>query len=276
MSIPRILRLVAPSLVLGLVLAGVPGCIKSAQTTRIKKDGSGQVTLTAIIDKAKLDQMKEMMNGMMPQGAGGPAGKDPAEEMSPETLREVAKGSKGIHVVSVEKTEDKEAGTETFKTVVNFDSLQALFESGLIQQTDVKLEKLENGNYRFEFEIGAGQDIPDTPEAQEQVQMVMQMFEPILSGFEIKRTMVLPTALVDTNGDRSIAGEVTWTLDGKNLMDAKKRRQVVTFSGEGLDWKPFSLDAKKMEKLRQESMKRAREMEEKDKEQPPAPPSEGR
>lgn len=252
-------------LVFGLALLLVlPGCLQSEQTTRVAKDGSGKVSMRVVVETAKIKQLEEMMAGMGAQAGQG--GGNPMEDMEPGQLRKIAAESEHIKILKVETTENAAKTEATHIAEFEFDSLENLYASGLVMNVNAKLQKLENGNYRFSMGIDAGQEGMDemleSPEAREQIDMMMAMFEPIVGTFSMKNTMALPTEVVDTNGDRSVAGQVTWTLGFKDMLKAEKRMQWVEFKGDGLDWKPFTMDAKAMEAARKKALRAAAEKEE--------------
>lgn len=71
---------------------------------------------------------------------------------------------------------------------------------------------------------------------------MMPMLEKYLAGLEWTRTLKLPGTIVETNGTRSEDGSsVTWKLTFADMKDGKAAPQTVTFKGDGLDLKPFTV-----------------------------------
>ncbi len=241
--------------VLALALALLPGCIKQKTTAKIDASGKGTVKIDIRLDLAKLKQLKEQMGAMMGGGAEGSEDeKNPLDDTSPEKVKKLLEGNEHVRVVSVSSKKDEATMSNTIE--VEFDSLKDLFESGLVQGMDVKLEKLDDGNYRFmqgyvnEHEGMGGSSAED----EQQMQFMMQMFEPFLGDLELATTLTLPTDIVETNGSKTDSRTVEWKLGFKDLVKAEKRKQTVTFSGEGLSWKPFAVTAAS-EKAAQEKHK---------------------
>ena len=168
--------------------------------------------------------------------------------MSPEKIKEKLKDAKGVRVVSAEQTKDEVAKTQTAKVELAFDSLEALYTSGAMESAAVKLEKLADGNYKLTRNLAGamgGESASDSPEAQQMLEGMMAMFEPMMSGMELAFTITLPTEVVETNGTKD-GNTVSWKAGFKDLMKPETRIQTVLFKAEGLDWKPF--DAKPAEK----------------------------
>lgn len=242
--------LLLATLVLTLVL--VPACIKQKVATKVKTDGSGTVAMAVTFNLEKIEQLKEMMGGMM-GGSEGEGQDDPLKQADPEQIKKLLKGNEHVRVVSADTTKDDEKKTLTHTINIEFDSLQALYESGLIEGMDTKLEKLESGDYRWTTEMSMGGEGMGTPEEMEQqAQMMMAMFEPFLGDMEMSGSVTLPTAVVETNGTKGEAGDVSWVMTFKDLLKADKRKQTVTFKGDGIAWKPFEVKAADAKKKRAE------------------------
>ena len=72
--------------------------------------------------------------------------------------------------------------------------------------------------------------------------MMMPMLEKYLAGLEYSRTLKLPGTIVETNGTKSEDGStVSWKLTFDDIKSGKAEPQTVTFKGEGLDLKPFTV-----------------------------------
>lgn len=245
------------------LLALLPGCFKMKQTWNVEKSGKGTAVMKVVFDLGKMEELQAMLGEM---GGGAADMPDPSKDMDPEEAKKIAKMAKGVRVVSVTTKEDKEKKLVTHDMKVEFDSLQAFFESGLSQGMNVTLKKLEDGNYELKTKMaGAGgmPDMPDTPEMQSQMEMMKAMLEPYMGGLEMSTAMVLPTAIVETNGKKISDTEVQFSATFQNIMKSMQDGQRVVFKGEGLDWKPFSVTPESMEKARKKALEDAKKEAEK-------------
>ena len=250
MTFPR-LRLAALATVAAALLLALPGCLEMDQKIKIEASGKGTANVKVVVDQAKMNELQEMMKQM---GGGAQEQSDPAEEMSPESLRKMVKGNEKVRLVEASSSVDEETQKMTSSFKVEFDSLKDFFESGLASGSSVKLEKLADGNYRFTSKMG-GNQMPDDEASVEQMKaMMMPMLEPYMSGFKTGISIELPTAIIETNGKKSGDRAVAYSVDFNGLFDAKNHKQTIVFSGEGLDWEPFSVSADAMKKIRSEAL----------------------
>ncbi len=72
--------------------------------------------------------------------------------------------------------------------------------------------------------------------------MMQPLLEKYLTGLQYVRKLKLPGTIVETNGTKSEDGTtVTWKLTYDDLKGGALEPQSVTFKGEGLDLKPFTV-----------------------------------
>lgn len=227
------------------VLVSLTGCMDLEESATIKSDGKGRATLVVVFDTKKIKEIQDLMSGM--GQAGGGLGGDPAKEFTPAKIKSRVKDAPGVKLVSVEEIKDEENHKLGSKTVVEFDSLESLYLAGIVPGIDAKLEKLEDGNYRFTRSVATDMrpDMED-PEMAGMVEMFFAMLEPQAGTMELDFVTTLPAAVVQTNGEKEGENKVRWAVAYKDLMDAKKLTQTVVFQGEGLDWKAFDVTQAKI------------------------------
>ena len=246
----RPLARLAVSLLLVAGLVALTGCFKSNEVVKVRKDGSGSATVAMTIDMSQIEALKEMLAGMGMGGEGqGPMVTDPLEDLDPEKLKKQFEGKKGIKLVSVKRVHDEEKKTVTVTMELKFDSIEALYRSGQMKNVSIKLEKNDDGSYTLTRDVGGDMmpDMGDSPEADEMLAPMLAMFEPVLKDMQASAAMTLPTAIIETNGEKVGTNQVKWNVGFKDISKSDKRKQVVKFSGEGLNWKPFALKASDME-----------------------------
>jgi len=225
----------ASTFLLLALIAVLPACMQTKETVKIQKDGKGTIQLNTVVDKAMTDAMVEMMNGM---GMGGGMGTDPTAQLDPDRIK------KELEVKSATRTFDEETGKITMSLVIAFDTIQALYESGAVMGVGAKLEKLEDGNYRFTRSLFA-ENLPQEGdlESQQMFEGILMMMQPYLEGMSFEAEFTLPTAIVETSGEKVNEKQVRWSIGFSDLVKPAARTQTVVFSGEGLEWEPFESKA---------------------------------
>ncbi len=249
------------------ILLLLPGCLEMEQEVKMEASGKGTATMSVVIDQVKMKQMQEMMKSMMGGAPDGQGPSNPAEDMSPENAKKILAGNEKVRLVEATSTVDEETQKMTNTYKLAFDSPKDLWESGIISGSEVQLEKLENGNYKFTSKMGGDQMPQDAESAEQMKMMMMPMLEPYMSGFKMTATLEMPTAIVETNGKKVGEKKVAFVVDFAGLFEPKKLTQTVVFSGEGLDWEPFKVTMEDMQRA-QEKAKSA------DAESAPATPTE--
>lgn len=238
------------TLLAGCVLLVAPGCMKGNENMVLNKDGSGTTTMKVVVDTGKMNEIMEMFKGMMSGGEGmgegeSPMKKEMEDKMSADELKKKLEGKKGVELISATPIDDAEKKLKGFEAKVKFASLEDFFRAGLDESIDVRLEDLGGGAWRLTRKnVMPGQgDSDEVPEeAAGQMEMVKGMLEPYVADLEMVVTIALPGTVTETNGTKNEAGtSVTWKMGFEDMLDAKKRQQVVTFKAEGLTLKPFHL-----------------------------------
>ena len=265
MSSSRLSRLAALLAVLALA-----GCLKEEEQVKLNKDGSGTFVQTATIDRGLLEQLKGVGKMVLPgflaggpaKDGGGDAGGDidlKIEDMfSPDAVKARLKGVEGVEVKKAESA-DKD-GKTTARFEIAFASLESVARTGLFLENSVELKKNEDGSYTLTFDFGIkipglegpapapdpgmeGAKPPGGLPGGMGISSLFTLIQPIVSGLETKRTIVVPGTVTDTNGEKKeVEGgtAVTWTQAYKDFASGKPLTQKVTFQGEGLELKPFT------------------------------------
>ena len=231
-----------PTLLFALCLFLLPACMQTKETVTIDENGKGTLTLDTVVDKQMTEAMVEMLRGMgMAEGMGGA---DPTAQLDPERIRKGLEGKEGIEVKSATRTEDPETGKITMRVVIAFDTLEALYTSGAVMGVSAKLEKLDDGNYRFTRSLFAEQ-LPKEGdvESQQMFEGILMMMQPYLEGMSFEAEFTMPTPILETSGQKIDEKRVRWSIGYGDLVKPSARTQTVVFSGEGLDWEAFESKA---------------------------------
>ena len=255
----RSLRVGAALSALALVFS-TAACMKTDEKVALEKDGSGTIDQTIVIDTSKIKELMEMFKGMMPQpepGMGeagmGDEGKkddDISKGFSKEEIEKQIKEHEGLELKDY--SHETKDGKDHVHMVIAFKSFEQACKAGMMGSSAVNLVKNEDGSFTLSLDAKAGKGGEGGADSGGMEQM-MPMLEPYLSGFEMKTQLTFPGAITDTNGTKSEDGkQVSWTIGWKQMSGADKEHKdatsmKVTFKGEGVDWKPFSIkpDAEK-------------------------------
>ncbi len=240
--------------VLALALSG---CIKEKDDVTLKADGSGTYTETMTIDLSAMKGIADAMKGAMGGDEAGMEGEKPAEgseakeEKKEDTLEDLKKSWKEIPGLEVTKaTSEEKDGKTTISVEAKFKALEDYARATNIEMSS-ELKKNEDGSWTLRF--FSGDEKPAAADAAmeegamedpgaEMAAAMMPLIEKFLADLEITRTLALPGKIVETNGTKADDGSsVTWKVTFADLKGGKMPAQTVTFSGEGLDLKPFSI-----------------------------------
>jgi len=237
---PKTLAPLALLLALLLALAVLPACTQTSESAKVEKSGKGKATLHTVVDKKMTEGFVMMLQSMGYAGAGV----DPTAHLDPERIKKRLANADGIQVLSATRTEDAEKGTIDVTVEIAFDSLEKLYTSGALLGVGAKLEKLDDGNYRFTRSFLA-ENLPQAGnvEGEQMFEGMIMMMEPYLKGLEFTASLEVPTKVIETSGEKVSDTQVRWKIGFTDLPKAAKRTQSVVFSGAGLDWKPFEAKA---------------------------------
>jgi len=249
---------------LGLaVLLATTGCLQVKSTSTLKKDGSGSYRQTSHLD---LSKALEYQQALIRQGAGfgldvGEAEEDPFKALDPKKRAADLADCKGVRVKG-SFAEDKAKQTRTYEMQVEFDSLRAFYEAGVVDDVSVELKTVRKGK-AWELTIrnvfdGNDQDPPEGEAAARRRELRAAMLAPFEKWWgtvELTSTLTLPSKILKTNGKKSADGRsVTWHVGFKDLNDPRALRQTVTFENTAeLKLKAFQLSAQDIANAREEA-----------------------
>jgi len=236
-----------------LALLALPGCLEVRSKTVLKKDGRGTYTQVTTVDMEKAQAYAKQLEAQA-RGLGLPPEEadDPFAGLDTDARVATLKTRKGIRVITSREVEDLAKKTRTYQLDVAFDSLQALYTAGVIEDVSVKLERTEKGKawkltIRHVFD-GTDREPLEGRDADRLAQMrrsMLKRYEKLWGSLAIDATLVLPTRVIATNGKQTEGSNaVTWHIGFLDLADARKLVQEVTFAdAEGLKLKAFELSA---------------------------------
>jgi len=249
-------------------------CMESGDTVVLNKDGSGTVTSRYVVDQKKTDELLEqliMMAQMMdPNMAGKEMKKPEGDPLHPNWFRDLARRTEGYDVTRAEQTQAEGRRTTTIEAT--FTSLEAAARGQAFYAATVSLERVEKseqcpkGAWRLRFDdLGVVRGMLPPGVDFDQARMAMQGLEPQLGMLDVRRTLTLPTPILETNGTKSEDGrQVTWNVTFKSIVESQALTMEVVFEdAEGLVLTPFSFAPNLRELQRRMGAK------------PPEPPAEG-
>lgn len=225
------------ALAFALLLLTTPllgGCLEARSEARLGPKGEGTFSETITVDLARLAlaraQVEEMAEGM----GADPAALNPFARFDSKIWLARLEATDGIEdVVSASATAAK--GTRKHVIRGRFTNLQALVETGPVDDIEGALWKQDDGKaWHFETRSLYDDDRWGVASRKRLVELRRRLLEPFretMAGFEIRRTIVFPSAVLETNGLRAADQRtVTWTLRFDDLADPTNLRQRVVFA----------------------------------------------
>jgi hypothetical protein len=243
---------VAPIL-LAVLLTG--GCLESESTTTIGRDGKGTYARVVTVDLEKARAFHAAQAAQI-RGLGIPAGEeeeDPFAALDDERRAADLERRGGVRVVVSTVADDEAKAHRTWTTQIAFDALRRLYETGAVEDVDVRLErtKFEGQDawtltIRHAFEGSEASEDDEHAEALRKMRAAMlARYEPFWGTLRVVSTLNVPTRILESNGevaeDRRSA---TWRIGFRDLPDSRKLLQRVTFAAsEALELEPFTVTA---------------------------------
>jgi hypothetical protein len=237
-----------PALLACLLLGA---CMESADTVVLNKDGSGTVASRYVVDQKKTDdllvQLIELARMMDPNMAGKDMKKPEGDPLHPNWFKDLARRTEGYDVTRAEQTQVE--GLRTTTVEATFKSLEAAARGQAFYAATVTLARVEKseqcpkGAWRLTFDdLGAVRALLPPQVDFEQARMAMQGFDAQLGMLDLRRTLTLPTPVLETNGAKSEDGrQVTWSVTFKSIVEGKPVTMEVVFEdAEGLTLTPFT------------------------------------
>ena len=216
-----------------LLAAALGGCLDVESEARIEAGGGGTFVETVTVDLARLalarEQFEEMAKGM----GADPAALNPFARFDPKRWLVELEAVDGISDV---KSESAPAPKGMRRHVVRgrFTSLEALIETGPVDDVTGALWRQDDGKaWQFMTRSLYDDDRWDVSSRKTLLGLRKKLLEPFrkaLESLDIRRTIVFPSKVLDTNGEVAPDGRtVTWRLSFDDLADPANLRQRVVF-----------------------------------------------
>ncbi len=225
------------------------GCIKQSDDVTVTADGSGTYSETIVLDLAAMKGLEEALGGGPGAGKDAPGMGDvttgPANDDPLEKLKKEWKGIEGLEVTKA--TSEQKDGKTTVVVEAKFKTLEA-YARATGMELNADLKENDDGSWTLRFSSnakqGEGAAAPGgKDDAAEMAKAMMPMLEPFMKDLEVTRKLTLPGTIVSTDGTKSEDGtSVTWKVTWEDLKKGGDfPAQTVTFKGDDLDLKPFSV-----------------------------------
>lgn len=226
------------------------GCIKQSNDVTVADDGSGTYTETIVLDLAAMKGLEDALGG---PGGGkdapttGDAKKGPANDDPLEKLKKEWKGIEGLEVTKA--TSEQKDGKTNVVVEAKFKTLEA-YARATGMEMNADLTKNEDGSWTLKFTSNTkqGETAPAAPgapkdDAADFAKQMMPMLEPFMKDLEVTRKLTLPGTIVSTDGVKDEEGtSVTWKVTWADIQKVGDfPAQTVTFKGDDLELKPFSV-----------------------------------
>jgi hypothetical protein len=221
---------------LGLVLCTVlalTGCIKVDQTLTLNADGSGTLALRYGMSEQTLAQLKAMEQMAAQAQDGLEVEQETPFEFDPDQVRADFEADKPAGVELTALSSEVVDGWKFIDLTVSFDDIRALKRTELFQDSELGIERLNNGNYRITQRGGDDEMAGDGAGEQ-----LMQQMTAMLAGFRIAQTVVVPGDILDTNATVVDGRRAAWVFDiaeDPNVLATLNATDLtLTFDGEGV------------------------------------------
>jgi hypothetical protein len=231
-----------------LSLVSLVGCIKASDDVTVTEDGSGTFSEVVTLDLSKLKGMEDMFKGMGDPAMGDKPTTPEKKEDPLEKLKKEWEKIPGLELVK-SSAEEKD-GKYTMTIDAKFKTLEAYALGSQIEYS-ASLKKNDDGSYTLRFfdadekpaaEAGMGDAAMGEDPGAAMAAAMMPMLEPFLKDIEMNRKLELPGKVLETNGKKGDDGSsVSWKVTFDDVKAGKTPEQTVTFKGDGLDLKPFSV-----------------------------------
>jgi len=249
-------------LLLIALLALVPACLKASSRTVLKKDGSGTYVQVSTLEMEKAEAYQKMLLAKAHSLAipDDEQEENPYASLDAKARARELEDRRGIKSATGGESSDGAKKTRTYDLRVEFESLKAFYESGVLEDVTVKLERAKDGKSwtlttRHIFD--GNDNVPQEGAAADKLRKVrealLKAVEPYWSTLTIQSELTLPSKVLETNGTKGADGRtVTWKLGFGQLADPKNLMQTVMFEHvEGLKLEAFELTANDIENARE-------------------------
>ena len=244
------------------LLALVPACLKASSRTVLKKDGSGTYVQVSTLEMERAEAYQKMLLAKARSLAipDDEQEENPYASLDAKACARELKDRRGIKSATGGESSDGAKKTRTYDLRVEFESLKAFYEAGVIEDMTVKLERAKDGKswtlttrHIFDGNDNVPQEGTAADQRMKLREALLKALEPYWSTLTIKSRLTLPTKVLETNGTKAEDGRtVSWRVEFKQLADPKNLMQTVTFEHvEGLKLEAFELTANDIENARE-------------------------
>jgi hypothetical protein len=228
--------------IIALMLAAA-GCVKVDQTITLNKDGSGTLDMRYGMSEQTIAQLEAMQQMSQTMGEDAAMDQESPFEFDEAKVREEFEATKPEGVELVALSSETVDGWKFIDMKIAFDDLAALKRTELFEDSDLSLQRDDDGNYILTQASGpddmtdmggAGADEGEGAMEQQMMQQMAAMF----AGLRLETRVVVPTRIIDTNGTVVDEKTASWVFDIDEdpsvltKLDAMKLR--VVFAGKGL------------------------------------------
>jgi hypothetical protein len=239
---------------LALLAALLGGCLKVEGELRIGKDGKGTWRQHSTVDARKAKAYVDMLRVQLEQFETSEDAMlhfDPFDMLDVAAWREDVASAKGVEIVRAKEAADPETHERSADLTVRFDSLQALFESGAVEDADASLRRTKAGAWQLTIRQAylEPSDVPLDKAATARLQKVrnelIERLAQLCGEMTVTHEITLPSKVLKHNG--TLVGEdertVRWVIRLADIGNPAKLVQRVTFEDAGLKLTPFSMSA---------------------------------
>jgi hypothetical protein len=220
-------------LLLGLLwLSGAAACLRVDQTITLNADGSGTLAFRYGMSEEDVAELQAMsQQALEAEGAPHEAPATPFD-FDEKTVREEFEQYREDGVTLESLKTEVVGGWKYLDLTIRFQTLAGLARTEFVSDRGLRLTKRPNGDYAFHQSAP-----PDAGEGA--MEGVQEMMADLMKGFRAVVSVVTPSDIVESNGDRVQGRRVTWVFDLAEDPRALERAQQmdlrVVFAGQGLD-----------------------------------------
>ena len=190
------------------------GCVQVEQDLVLKEDGSGTLRFVYGVKDQDLQRMRELAKQMAAiDPTLAPSDVDWLTAFDEKVIR--AEWDKVAHegVILRDVTTKLENGWRFMTANVHFDTLQQLFNCGMIKDCHIALTRGPNGQYGFLQSINAGNAAKSLPKGMD-LTTLQPMLAMMLKDFKAEFRIEAPGEILRTNADRTEGRQAIWMMNG--------------------------------------------------------------
>lgn len=193
-------------------LAAGAGCVRVTQDLVLERDGRGTLTITYGAKEQDIQRMRQVARQMAAIDPDlAPADVDWLTSFDEEAIRREWKknAGPGVHLAYV--TTGMEGPWRMMTVRLRFDSLQQLFDCGMVEDCHIALTRGPSGHYGYLQTVSAGRAAKALPPG-----MTMEHAGPmaamLLQGLDATFRVTTPGRILKSNADRVENTTATWRI----------------------------------------------------------------